>query len=1094
MDDLVLSALQAFATSVRNKFKARAPGEPEDQLRAPFEKLLEDVGAELNVKVVMKGESNIKGTGRPDYAVLVNGILTGHVELKEPGKGAKPERFKGHDKEQWERFKALPNVLYCDGNQWGLYRSGEEAILEKLSGDITLDGAKAVSPSEAAHLKFLLHQFLRWAPIVPKTAEQLARFLAPVCRLLRDEVRESLQRDGSPLRTLAADWRKLLFPDADDHKFADAYAQTVTFALLLVRSENKTFTTTRAAVEGLQAGHTLLAKALEVLTDPQAEAEISASLPILLRLVAAVPPRLMDEKKPDPWLYFYEDFLSVYDPALRKDAGAYYTPVEVVDVQVRLVDQLLREKLGKTHGFAESSVTTLDPAVGTGTYLLGIIRHALGRVAEEEGEGAANARASNLAANLHGFENMVGPYAVSQLRVSRALQERGTYLKAGEPGIYLTDTLESPHSKVKAPALFYKPISDEHERARKIKEKVPVLVCIGNPPYDRHAAAEQGAESKKGGWVRWGEDGQGGDAILQAFTEPVSNAGKGGELKNIYNLYVYFWRWALWKVFEQGKPTGPGVVSFISASSYMDGPAFAGMRQHLRQLCDEIWILDLGGEGRGARKSENVFAIQTPVAIAVAARYGKGDKWTPAKIHFTRIEGTRQEKLSQLEKIESFKDLSWEDCPSGWMVPFRPAQTTAYFDWPEIRQIMPWQHSGCEIKRSWPIGPEQATLARRWGAFLSAPDRAIAFKETRDRKVALAYPTLGAVRGSKRLEPLLKLKHSAPMPSAVCYAFRSFDRQWLIFDNRVADYLRPELWAAHGDKQIYLATSVSEHVGNGPALTVAAQVPDRHYFSGRGGKDIIPLWRDSRSKVANITAGLLEAVNKCLSDPITAEGFAAYLYGILAHPAFTSRFAKELGTKELRVPITKDAALFAQVQALGERLLWLHTYGERFEAKGRPKGQVPKGKARCTRAISDRPEEYPEHFAYAPIDQRLTVGTGSIEPVPPEIWEFEVSGLKVVQSWLGYRMKERKGKKSSPLDDIAPERWTAEMTTELLELLWVFEATLAIYPEQARLLEAVLKGPLFTSSELPSPDGVTPAKAVGRLFGGDGGKESGRLA
>lgn len=1088
--DSTLNSLQEFASAVTRKTKAHAPGEPEDQLRAPFEGLLEEIGTELKLKVVLKGESRIEGTGRPDYAVLVNSVLTAHVELKEPGKGAKPERFKGHDRDQWERFKALPNLLYCDGNQWGLYRSGEEVLFEKFSGDLTRDGAKAVQPAEAARLRFLLHQFLRWQPIVPKTAEQLARFLAPVCRMLRDEVRDSLGRGPSPLRTLAADWRKLLFPGADDHQFADAYAQTVTFALLLVRSEGKTFTTTRSAVEGLQAGHTLLAKALEVLTDPQAEAEIRASLPILLRLVAAVPPRLMDEKKRDPWLYFYEDFLSVYDPALRKDAGAYYTPVEVVDAQVRLVDQLLREKLGNAHGFAESSVTTLDPAVGTGTYLLGIIRHALGRVAEAEGEGAASARASTLAGTLHGFENMVGPYAVAQLRVSRALQERDVYLKAGEPGIYLTDTLESPHSEVKAPALFYKPISDEHERARKIKEKVPVLVCIGNPPYDRHAAAEEGAESQAGGWVRWGDDGHGGDAILQAFTEPVKNAGQGGELKNLYNLYAYFWRWALWKVFEQGKPAGPGIVSFISASSYMDGPAFGGMRQHLRQLCDEIWILELGGEGRGTRPSENVFAIQTPVAIAVVVRYGKGDKWTPAKVHITCVEGTRLEKLKQLERICSFEDLSWEECPKEWMAPFRPQGIGDYFQNPLLTDLLPWRPTGSMTGRTWVVGPVTSCLVARWHSLLAAnpQERALLFVENdTGRKITDKALSLRPPRRKQR--QIYLLKGETETPDIVRYGYRAFDRQWLIADGRVIDRPCPDLWEADGPQQIYLTSLLNHPLGFGPALVAFSVIPDKHAFRGSfGGRNVFPMYRDNEARLPNISKGLLDILTTQVGRMIDESAIFAYIYGILAHTSFTSRFEKELDTRELRVPITKDAALFAQVQVLGEKLLWLHTYGERYESKGRPKGQVPKGNARCTRAISDRPEEYPDHFAYALADQRLTVGTGAIEPVPIDVWEFEVSGLKVVQSWLGYRMLNRKGKKSSPLDDIAPERWTAEMTTELLELLWVLEATLAVYPEQARLLDAVLKSPLFTASELPSDAGPAPVKKMGRLFGEDGEK------
>ncbi len=107
---------------------------------------------------------------------------------------------------------------------------------------------------------------------------------------------------------------------------------------------------------------------------------------------------------------------------------------------------------------------------------------------------------------------------------------------------------------------------------------------------------------------------------MSDFLEPAKASGHGGDVKNLYNFYAYFWRWALWKVFEHETAGAPGIVSFISASSYLDGDAFSGMREHMRKICDEIWIIDLGGEGRGTRQSENVFAIQTPVAIAIALR------------------------------------------------------------------------------------------------------------------------------------------------------------------------------------------------------------------------------------------------------------------------------------------------------------------------------------------------------------------------------------------------------------------------------------------------------------------------------------------
>ena len=171
-------------------------------------------------------------------------------------------------------------------------------------------------------------------------------------------------------------------------------------------------------------------------------------------------------------------------------------------------------------------------------------------------------------------------------------------------------------------------------------------------------------------------------AILKDFLDPAIDAGHGVHVKNLYNLYVYFWRWALWKVFEQDTAEGPGIVSFISASSYLDGDAFSGMREHIRRQCDEVWILDLGGEGRGTRQDSNVFAIQTPVAIAVAFRAGEVETDKPAKVRYARIEGMRAEKLAALAAIDGFAKVKWQNCPDDWQASFRPAGEGAYFAWP----------------------------------------------------------------------------------------------------------------------------------------------------------------------------------------------------------------------------------------------------------------------------------------------------------------------------------------------------------------------------------------------------------------------------
>lgn len=1078
----IFEGLKKFAESITQKMTPPFQGEPEDQLRAPFETFIKEAGQALEKSIVSKGETRLPGRlGKPDYGILVSGLLAGYVELKAPGIGAQPERFKSHNREQWKRFRRLPNLIYCDGNDWGLYRNGERIRpIVRLSGDVVTDGKTAVSEKDAESIIPLLIDFLSWKPIVPENVMDLAELLAPLCRILRDDVSEALKDAKSPLVQLAQDWRQLLFPNATDEQFADAYAQTVTFALLLGRSEGADPLTLDSAEKALAADHSLLSRALRVLTDPSAQAEISASLNLLLRVIAEVLPEVLTGPK-DPWIYFYENFLAAYDPKLRKDAGAYYTPVEVVHAQVRLVDDLLINRLGKKLGFADKDVVTLDPAMGTGTYLIGAIDHSLERVKELQGLGAVPGQATALAKSIYGFEIMVGPYAVSELRISRALSDKGAKLPKEGPRVYLTDTLESPHTTPPQLPLILRPIAEQHKKALEVKEKVPVIVCLGNPPYDRHEAADDTNKARTGHWVRWGDE-EG--AIFDDFLKPAIDAGFGIHVKNLYNMYVYFWRWAVWKVFEHETAEGPGVVSYISASSYLDGNAFIGMREHMRRVCDEIWIIDLGGEGRGSRQNENVFAIQTPVTIAITARYGKSQKDKPAKVHYARIEGSRGEKLKSLNKIRSFGDMKWQKCSDGWQEPFSPERSGIYFKWPLLIDLMPWQHTGVEAKRTWPIAPDTETLNCRWRALMHESDRSKAFRGTGDREIDGVYQV--ALTPAASSTPIVKLSKNAPTPPIIRYAYRSFDRQFLIADNRLISRPRPPLWQAHGERQIYLTSLLTKPLGKGPAATSCAMIPDRDNFSARGAKDTIPFYRDKDAQYANITPGLLDRLKETLKMELTVEDFLAYIYGMIAQPAFTDLFKDELETRELRIPISKKASLFKKVVDIGRQLLWLHTYCERYIPKGHHRGHIPKGKAKCVKLVGDDSAVYPEQYKYDDATHALFVGNGKFRPVKSEVYKFEVSGLKVVQSWLNYRMKSGRGRRLSPLDDIRPNRWTNEFTTELLELLWVLEHTIELYSKQEKLLSVVIEGDVFTAEELPDvPDIARTApsqREQGQLF------------
>ena len=1037
-------ALQAFAAAATAKTGLRPGGAPEEQLRGPFENFVAAAGAALGRELVCAGEATLPSRlGRPDFAIHDRGALAGYAELKVPGAGADASRFRGRNRAQFKRFSAIPNLLYSDGSQWALYRGGRRiGKIVKLSGDAAQDGADAVSGDDARAIEGLLRDFLAWMPILPLDGKgridlkAFAELMAPLCRMLREDVAEALDNPESPMPALAADWRQLLFPEATDREFADAYAQTVAFALLLGRSEGASPLTLEGAQAALAAQHSLLSRALQVLTDHRVRREMAASLDLLLRVIAVVPPGPLAAAG-DPWLYFYEDFLAAYDPQLRKNAGVYYTPVQAVRAQVRLIDELLTERLGKPLGFADPKVVVLDPAVGTGTYLLGVIEQALRRVEAERGLGALPGQAAALAGNLHGFERLVGAYAVSELRVSRALRDRGAPPDSAAQ-IHLTDTLASPNAQprqLRIP-LFMQPISEQHERALAVKsacgrgargacpshESARVIVCLGNPPYDRHEAARADNGDRTGAWVRWGDEGADADAILGDFVEPVTAAGRGGQLKNLYNLYVYFWRWALWKVFEQEGTDGAGVVSFISASSYLDGDAFLGMRRHMRRVCEEIWIIDLGGEGHvSGRDDDNVFAIRTPVAIAVAVRGDGATADEPAKVRYARVEGARQGKLDALDAIDGFAAVRWRDCPDGWQAPFRPAARGDYHRWPPLTDLMPWQHSGVQLKRTWPIAPDVDTLERRWRRLLRhrGARRSEAFRETADRTTAGSYgPALTA--GGDR-EPIANLPADAPMPEARRYAWRSLDRQHLIADARLMSRPRPDLWRVHGERQLYLTGLLTAALGGGPALVACAEIPDLHHFSGRGAKDAIPLYRTADSSAANILPGLLEALAQAYDHPVSAEDFAAYTYGALAHPAFAARHKAELEGRQLRLPLTKDAALFTQLKAIGTRLLFLHTYAARFRQDGGP-NRVPPGAARCVKAVPGEAAGYPDAFDHNPATRTLHVGEGEFAPVAAEVYEFQVSGLQVVRSWLRSRMRHGAGRKSSPLDDSLHQR------------------------------------------------------------------------
>ena len=413
----------------------------------------------------------------------------------------------------------------------------------------------------------------------------------------------------------------------------------------------------------------------------------------------------------------------------------------------------------------------------------------------EQGAGAVPGQATTLAEHLYGFELMVGPYAVSELRVSRALRDRRREIASGRhaslPDRYAREVQTRNHCNHRFSTNQWQNSMPARWLSR---TRVPVIVCLGNPPYDRHEAATEANQAQTGGWVRHGEGEE--RPILEDFLAPARSV-QGMACVSKTSI-----------IFTSTSGAGPcgrslsrverrraGRVSFISASSYLDGDAFCGMREQMRRQCDEIWILDLGGEGRGTRRDENVFDIQTPVAIAVAFRAREAKTDTPARVHYARVEGTRKDKLAALDDITCFSKVEWQECPEDWLSPFRPPGVGDYFAHPLLADLMPWQQSGVKAGRTWVVAPEIETLSKRWRILLQAEGegRRILFKDSPTGRKAHDAPTQLPPSQTK-LIPILSLEKDDRAPNLASYAYRSFDRQFLLCDARLLDRPGPALW------------------------------------------------------------------------------------------------------------------------------------------------------------------------------------------------------------------------------------------------------------------------------------------------------------
>jgi hypothetical protein len=1065
-DTETIDALLSFASAVRADRRANpgtgGDGTATELLLAPRMQALIERLLSLHAPAApqLLPEYRRAGIGRPDLAFKRAGQpAAAFIELKQPATSLSPTQLRGHDKDQFRRFRELPLWGFCNFHTLHLYRRDEiqaqavivpAAALDPGTPDATAD--RLVRRTDPAPLLDILQTFALAQPEAPRDAAEVAMALAQAARLVRQVVIDQCQA-GAPaqLDVVRAIFRETLFahPAAGGYSvtdetalFGNAFAQTLAFGLLLARETSGADVDRDAYRQLPESTYALLRATLRALTQDEILDTLGVGFEVLMGVVNVIDPALLRPRAGrDPILYFYEDFLEVFDPDARRRHGVFFTPVPVVRFMVAATERALRSALG-TDGLLDRNVLILDPACGTGTFLIAAMAQAADRVRDTLGEGALPAEIAALAARLHGFELLVGPYTVAHYRMLREVAAMAGAVPAGRLPIWLADTLAPPAGALGvAPRLGFldQRIVEERQGADRLKREVPILAIFGNPPYRRLAEGEeQGIVS---GWT---------DGFWDDLKAPVRNAGWGGELNTFPELSVAFWRWCLWKLFEADQAPGRGVLCLITNRTFLAGHPYAGLRRMLRRRFDEITIIDLRGDSRGARPAgiaadENVFQIQVGVCITIAvARGGERAEGAEARIRYADVwqhaAFAAREKQALLERaISDTSALSFVEISRPELEDFVPRGFEGR-DWPSINECFAYRGYGVKTQHdsiAYDFSPE--SLLAKLEIFRSEPDATRAremFKDSRKNKSETA-----------RLLPL----DTSVIRSV---SFRPFDLRTLYRHRAFVDEManRPaEAWGADNVCLYAMPTGT----GAGPAVWIHGLLPDYHGFRGSYGGYAFPLWDRRHGPAAhNLNPTLLGGLSVLYARPVEAEEAFDAIAALLSATSYTHRFAWDLEECFPHVPFPRDVENFERASRIGAALRRIATYAEnapephrRARLAGRATGLLLE-----VRPIGDSFLADGSGNGFIPLqsDQSLRVAN-----VSQRAWEFQVSGYRVLHRWLAAR---------------AGEALDATLQRAILDLVWRIEAFIACCDQaDAVLVDALTRPATRTTLGLLAP-------------------------